>query len=154
MKRATILAAALLAAGTLAAAAYGQGGYGDSSTTPAPQAQAGAVRTQVRTALTHAGFAATADTPNGVVQHLGHALNCLEGEGGKNFNRSWGHVCQGQGRGILSDLRASPGNDLMLVAQAAADLAAAGTRSRNVNESRMAAKGVAALLQVMADVLK
>jgi hypothetical protein len=155
MKRATTFAAALLAAGTLAAAAYGQAGYGDYSTTPAPQAQGGAVRTQVRTALTHAGFAATADTLSSVVQHLGHALNCLEGESGRHFNRAWGHVCQGQGTGILTDLKASPGGaDMVLVAQAATDLAVAGTRSRNLNEARMAAKGVGALLQVMADGLR
>jgi hypothetical protein len=155
MRRVVMVLVLVAAAGALAA--YGQGGYGDYSTSPTPAApaQGAAVRTQVRTALTHAGFAAGGDTLAYVTQHLGHALNCIEGEGGKNFNRAWGHVCQGQGRGILTDLRAAPGgSDLLLVAQAADDLAVAGVKSRNLNEARLAAKGVAALLQVIADTVK
>jgi hypothetical protein len=113
------------------------------------------VKAQVRTAITHAGFAGSGSTLSYVEQHLGHALNCLEGPGGSNFNRAWGHVCQGQGNGILVDLKAAPGGpDLALVAAQADALALAGVKSRNLNEARMAARGVAALLNVIAENLK
>lgn len=118
-------------------------------------APAGDAKSQIKTAITHAGFAAGGTTLSYVQQHLGHALNCLEGTKGKNFNQSWGHVCQGQGNGILEDLKAAPGGaDFMLVAQQADALAVAGVGSRNLNEARNAARGVTALLTVIQDNLK
>jgi hypothetical protein len=118
-------------------------------------AQAGDVKAQIKTAITHAGFAAGGSTLSYVEQHLGHALNCIEGTKGRNFNQSWGHVCQGQGNGIRVDLKSAPGGvDVMLVAEAADVLAVAGVKSKNLNEARNAAKGVAALLNVISDNLK
>ena len=67
------------------------------------------VRAQLRTAIQHAGFATEGDSLGYVRLHLGHALNCIEGPAGKNFDRAWGNVCQGQGNGILTDLRSAPG---------------------------------------------
>lgn len=64
-------------------------------------------------------------------------------------------MCEGQGDGILVDLKAAPGGaDFMHVAEHAGALAAAGTKSRILNEARMAARGVGALLSVIADNLK
>jgi hypothetical protein len=118
-------------------------------------AQGADVKAEIKTAVTHAGFAAGGTTMSYVQQHLGHALNCLEGTKGKNFNQSWGHVCQGMGNGILEDLKGAPGGaDLMLVAQQAGALAVAGINSKNLNEAKAAAKGVSALLTVIADNLK
>jgi hypothetical protein len=123
---------------------------------PAPSVQTqGGVRTELKTAITHAGFAGGGDALSSVQQHLGHTLNCIEGTKGKNFNRSWGHVCQGQGNGILVDLKAAHGGaEFMLVAGQADSLALAGVKSKDIAEARNAAKGVGALLTVVADNLK
>lgn len=121
----------------------------------APPAAAADVKTQLGTAVTHAGFAADGTSLGYVQQHLGHALNCVEGTKGKNFNQSWGHVCQGQGNGILVDLKtASGGAAFMLVAESAGTLASNGLRSKDLTETKVAAKGVAALLKVIAENLK
>ncbi len=133
-------------------------GYAQYNYPPTPQpsqAQAADVKVELKTAITHAGFAASADALGPVQQHLGHTLNCIEGTKGKNFNQSWGHVCQGQGNGVLADLKAAAGGaPLMLVAEQADSLAVAGVKSKDTAEARNAAKGVGALLTVIADSLK
>lgn len=122
---------------------------------PTVQPQAGDVKTELKTAINHAGFSAGGDALGSVQQHLGHTLNCIEGTKGRNFNKSWGHVCQGQGNGILVDLKAAQGGAaLMLVAEQAGSLALAGVKSKDLAEARNAAKGVGALLTVVADNLK
>src|SRR3972149_1720462 len=92
--------AGVIAAGVLvlgfAAAAYAP------SHAQRPAAAAADVKTQLNTAVTHSGFAANGTSMAYVQQHLGHALNCIEGKGGKNFNASWGNVCEGQGGGVLT----------------------------------------------------
>lgn len=132
---------------------YGQYDY---RTRPSPaQVQAADVKMQVKTAITHAGFAAGGNALSSVEQHLGHALNCIEGAKGKNFNQAWGHVCEGQGNGILADLKAASGGaDFMLLAETADNLAVTGVKSRNLAEDRFAARGVSALLTIIADNLK
>ncbi len=121
-----------------------------------PGAQQGAnLKLQVTTATTHAGFAADGSSLAYVQQHLGHTVNCLEGTRGKNFNQAWGHVCEGQGNGILVDLRtASGGATFKAVAEAAGELALGGVKSKDLNEAKVSAKGVAALLKVIGDNLK
>ncbi len=151
------LTMALIIAGLLvsriAGVSYAQYDY---RTRPSPaQAQAADVKTQVKTAITHAGFAAGGNALNSVEQHLGHALNCIEGAKGKNFNQAWGHVCEGQGNGILVDLKAASGGaDFMLLAETADNLAVAGIKTRNLAAARLVARGVAALLTIIADNLK
>jgi hypothetical protein len=61
----------------------------------------------LKTASTHAGFAASYTTVAEVEQHLHHVVNCLEGENGKNYNKAAGNPCMGQGTGILVDLKGS-----------------------------------------------
>ena len=118
------------------------------------QAQAD-VRAQLRTAIQHAGFAAEGDSLGYVRLHLGHALNCIEGPAGKNFDRAWGNVCQGQGNGISTDLRSAPGGaTYRTVIEHANALAAAGVASRDVAEIKAVAKAVGALLAVIADGVK
>ncbi len=148
----TLIVAGLLVSGT-GGLSYAQYDY---RTRPSPaQAQTADIKTQVKTAITHAGFAGGGNTLSNVAQHLGHALNCIEGANGKNFNQSWGHVCQGQGNGILTDLKAASGGaDFMLVGESADNLAVAGVKSKNLAEAKMVAKGVAALLTIIADNLK
>ena len=126
-------------------------GLADAQTPP----QAGDVKQQLRTAITHAGFAANGNVIGYVRQHLGHALNCIEGAKGKHFNQAWGHVCQGHGNGILVDLKAAPGGaDVLPVAEHADALAVAGVTSNSLAQARNAARGVGALLAVIADPLK
>jgi len=109
-------------------------------------------KVQARTGATHAGFAAAADAASSVDQHLGHALNCIEGAKGRNFNAAWGHPCQGQGDGLLQDLRADrAGAAWMLVAEAADQLAVAGIKSRDLAQKKNAARGVAELLRLIAE---
>lgn len=151
MRIPTIVASATL----FVAAAAGLSRADYHTTAPGAQSKASAALSQTNTAITHAGFAGGGSTLSYVQQHLGHALNCLEGSRGKNFNAAWGHPCEGQGNGVLADLRASPGGTaFMLVAEAAGNLAVAGLKSRDLAEARNAARGVAALLKVIADNLK
>jgi hypothetical protein len=118
------------------------------------QAQ-GDLKAQLRTAIQHAGFAAEGDSLGYVRLHLGHTLNCIEGPTGKNFDRGWGNVCQGQGNGIMADLRTAQGGaTYRLVIDHADSLAAAGVASRDIPEIKAAAKSVGALLTVISDGLK
>jgi hypothetical protein len=113
------------------------------------------LRAQLRTAIQHAGFAAGGDSLGYVRLHLGHALNCIEGPAGKNFDRAWGNVCLGQGSGILTDLRSAPGGTpYRAVIEHADALAAAGVAGRDLGEVKAIAKAVGALLTVIADGFK
>jgi hypothetical protein len=148
----------LIATGILIfAAAMVYGSPGDYGNYGAPQpAQAGPdVKTQIKTAITHAGFAASGSALGYVQQHLGHALNCIEGSKGKNFNASWGNVCEGQGSGVLVDLKAAPGGAaLMPEAEKADNLAVAGIKTKNLDEAKNAAKGVSDTLNGILGKLK
>jgi hypothetical protein len=118
-------------------------------------AQAGNAKTQITTATTHAGFAGNGTTLAYVQQHLGHALNCIEGKGGRNFNASWGNVCEGQGNGILNDLRGLSGAAaVMPLVQNADSLALSGVKSTDLATARMAARGVEALLKIVGENVK
>lgn len=120
-----------------------------------PKAQAADVKTQLNTAVTHSGFAASGTSLAYVQQHLGHALNCIEGKGGKNFNASWGNVCEGQGNGILTDLKtASASGAVMPLVQRADDLAVGGVKSTDLTTAKLAAQGVQALLKIVAENVK
>lgn len=78
---------------------------------PAPATQGAdmmmAASNSLKTALTHAGFAASYTAVAEVEQHLHHVVNCLEGANGKNYNKDAGNPCMGQGNGILPDLKDS-----------------------------------------------
>jgi len=113
------------------------------------------LKTQVTTATTHAGFAGSGTTLAYVRQHLGHALNCIEGKGGKNFTAAWGNVCEGQGNGILTDLKGAAGSAaVMPLVQNADTLALGGVKSSDLTTARLAAKGVQALLKVVGENVK
>ncbi|HVH30098.1 MAG TPA: hypothetical protein VNA31_00325 [bacterium] len=72
------------------------------------QSRTDAAKKQMQTAFFHASeLAQKAPTIAGVLQHVQHVVNCLEGSGGKNFNSAPGYPCQGQGSGILPDLQAA-----------------------------------------------
>lgn len=122
-------------------------------TAPAQQAaapSADAVKRQLQTAAFHAKNASDQGAIASAVLHLGHALNCIEGTRGANFDASWGHVCEGQGQGILVDLQGLPkAGEVRLLVEAADSLAVAGVKSGNLAATRNAARGVAALLELV-----
>ncbi|HXF83238.1 MAG TPA: hypothetical protein VNN19_10855 [bacterium] len=95
--RTLIVIAAVLALATLVVA-------------PAAPAQ-GALenaRRQLQTAIFHSGELAQRGSAVAASKtHLQHTLNCLEGPRGQNFNAAPGNPCQGQGNGIIPDLRAA-----------------------------------------------
>lgn len=133
----------------IAATALAQGGGYDYGTQPAGGSKA---QTQLQTAILHAKNSAGSGAMASAVSHLGHVLNCIEGTKGKNFNASWGHVCQGQGDGILTDIRGERNAaGVMLVLDTADELAGAGVKAGNLASVQNAARGVAALLQIVTD---
>jgi hypothetical protein len=124
------------------------------SPTPASQARAN-VRAEVNTAATHAGFASEGGNLGYVRLHLRHALNCLEGPRGANFNKSWGNVCEGQGNGILTDLKSTPNGSTMIVLARQADaIALKGIRTAKLADAKASARQVASLLRQIARKLK
>lgn len=131
----------------LALTALIAGGIASSQTIEAPS---GAFAEQLGTAITHAGFSATAEDQAMASRHLGHVLNCLVGEGGAGFNADWGHPCSGQGAGIANDLAGHPqAPDLQALVDSAVALASQGVTQQSLTAVQAAAAGVAALLQVI-----
>lgn len=149
-----VLVAGLLLASAGLALGQGYGGYDPTpppATSPA-SASSNKAETQLRTAIDHAKNSAGSGAMASAVSHLGHVLNCIEGTKGKNFNASWGHVCQGQGEGILTDIKgAKNANNLVLVLEAADNLATGGVKARDLSAVQNAARGVGALLQIVLD---
>jgi hypothetical protein len=66
---------------------------------------------ELKTAITHAGFAEKYDSMKEVSLHLHHVVNCLVGEGDPMFDKASGNPCQGQGKGIMPDIKAKMGQD-------------------------------------------
>jgi hypothetical protein len=66
---------------------------------------------ELKTAITHAGFAEKYDSMKEVGLHLHHVVNCLVGESDPMFDKGAGNPCQGQGKGILPDIKAKMGED-------------------------------------------
>lgn len=72
------------------------------------QGAAAAAKTQLTTGIFHAGeLAQRGNVVAASKTHLQHVMNCLEGPGGPNFVAAAGAPCQGQGSGIIPDLRAA-----------------------------------------------
>ena len=70
---------------------------------PAALAQTSNYGNETKTAATHAGLAAQAGDLKTVQMHLHHALNCLEGPSGKDFDQSNANPCAKMGKGALTD---------------------------------------------------
>lgn len=77
---------------------------------PSPAAMMGTGE-EIKTAITHAGFAEKYDSMKDVALHLRHVRNCLVGPGDKMYDKMAGDPCEGQGKGILPDIKASMGAD-------------------------------------------
>lgn len=97
---------------------------------------AASLQEELKTAITHAGFAARYDSLNEVTLHLHHALNCLVGPNGKMFDAAAGNPCQG-GHGILVDI-SDAGKDRYNQAWWAAQLAHEAITMKNLDQAKAA----------------
>jgi hypothetical protein len=95
---------------------------------------------ELKTAITHAGFAAKYDTMKEVTLHLHHVINCIVGSDDKMFDKAAGNPCQGQGKGIMPDLKAKGGMDQEYqVAWWLAHMAEDATKMANLVQAKAAA---------------
>ena len=67
----------------------------------------GSIKMQLKTATFHAGELAQKGAITATKLHMQHTINCLEGPSGMHFVQAAGWPCQGQGHGILPDLKAA-----------------------------------------------
>ncbi len=112
------------------------------------QPAAGNPDAELKTAITHAEFAAKADAVKGVTMHLHHVLNCLVGPQDKRFDAAAGNPCQGQGGGFLPDLKAKKGEDAQYhEAWWVATIADQGTKTDNLGQAKAAAQVASLVLQ-------
>lgn len=119
-----------------------------------PQPTAGALQTEVKTALTHAGFAAKYDTLKEVTLHLHHVVNCLVGSRDKMFDASAGNPCEGQGNGIVADIPATMGTGAQYEARWTARIAADAMSMKTVEEARSGAHIVTLALDDLQKIIK
>jgi len=106
---------------------------------------------ELKTAITHAGFAQKYETQKEVTLHLHHVLNCLVGSNDKMFDMGAGNPCQGQGNGILSDIKAQMGEDQQYqVAWWLAHLADQALSMGNLQQAKAAAHIIEVQLTSMA----
>ncbi|MBI3998534.1 MAG: hypothetical protein HY355_05830 [Armatimonadetes bacterium] len=136
--------------GILAGSTFAQYGTYDQ-----PPAGGSDVKTQLRTAVVHANNAAGSESIRNVQSHLTHVVNCLEGPRGRNYAQAELNPCQGQGSGILVDLRSAPGGAAwMAVVEATDDLALKGAKMTDITAARNVARGVGALLSTVGESLR
>jgi len=104
---------------------------------------------QLKTALEHAKLAQDADTVASVKVHLQHVVNCIEGPKGAMFNMGGGNPCQGQGNGILADMRegGSQYTDAIPWVETAGEIAAVGLHANTVERAKAAAWATHATLE-------
>ena len=60
---------------------------------------------EIATAADHAGYAAASLNIDGIHMHLHHAVNCLEGRSGKDFDAAVENPCAKDGNGAIADAR-------------------------------------------------
>jgi hypothetical protein len=108
---------------------------------------AGDPTVELKTASTHAGFAAKYEALKEVTMHIHHTLNCLVGPQDKLFDASAGNPCQGQGNGYLPDLKAAKGETgAYYDAWWAAQIAGQAVNAKTLGEAKAAAHIVNQLL--------
>jgi len=112
------------------------------------------IQTELKTATFHSGeLAQRVNALAGVQLHLHHVLNCLEGTGGADFFAAAGNPCQGQGNGIIPDLKVAamhmvPGAQAALQeAQTCQMLTIQALASKDINEAQPFALVVSRHLQ-------
>jgi hypothetical protein len=82
--------------------------------------------------------------------HLHHVVNCLVGPNDPMFDKAAGNPCQGQGNGILPDIKAKMGEDQEYqVAWWLAHMGSEAIKMGNLNQARAAAHIIAVQLTAM-----
>ena len=110
----------------------------------------GRAGSQITTAIQHAGLSANEGALEGAMRHLHHAVNCIQGPNGSDFEASWGYPCAAQeGNGILNDL-GDAGAGVTNLVQAADDIAVRGVGAQDPESVQLAAKGIIAILELVA----
>jgi len=79
----------------------------------------------VKTASTHASLAAKAADLATTKKHMHHALNCLEGKSGKDYDASAGDPCKGVGAGSANDAKVQEAVRLLNVGESLDSVTAA-----------------------------
>ncbi len=125
---------------------------------PAQSVTVKSLKDQLQTGVFHSGELAQRGTAiAGTRTHLQHVINCLEGPNGANFAQAAGYPCQGQGSGILVDLRAGSGAGIrgtdraLRYATIAHTLALQAIRMNDVNEAQPWAMVISRQLQIAFD---
>ena len=138
----------------LCALAIGMPLSGSAQSPSANAALVGQIQAQLKTATFHSGELAQKVTAvAGVQLHMHHVLNCLEGQGGKDYLASAGYPCQGQGSGIIPDLQVAvmhnvPGaSSALQEVQTCQMLALQAAASTDLNQSQPYALVIARHLQ-------
>ncbi|HLN14026.1 MAG TPA: hypothetical protein VK587_12595 [bacterium] len=118
------------------------------------------VQTELKTATFHSGeLAQKVNALAGVQLHLHHVINCLEGPNGPDYLASVGYPCQGQGNGIIPDLKVAvmhmvPGSSAALQeAETCQMLALQAVASKDINEAQPFALVISRHLQTASQYL-
>lgn len=74
-----------------------------SITVPISTAAFADTASEIATAADHAGYAAASLNIDGIHMHLHHAVNCLEGPKGKDFDAAVENPCAMDGNGAIPD---------------------------------------------------
>ncbi len=98
---------------------------------------------EVKTAATHAGFAAQADNIKGVHTHLHHTLNCLVGPKGDGFDSNEMNPCADMGNGAIPD---NTNDNMMEVLDDAVDKTNSGLQTDDIDKAKAAAASVKKML--------
>jgi hypothetical protein len=85
---------------------------------------------EAATAATHAGLAAKSTGLQQVHMHLHHAVNCLVGPKGEEFDPDQANPCSGQGNGAIPDAENAEHRKVLESALAAAKLGLASDNLR------------------------
>lgn len=104
---------------------------------------------QLQTALDQSKLAQEANTLATVKVNLQHVINCIEGPKGAMFNAGGGNPCQGQGNGILADMKESGSQyaDAIPWVETAGEIAEVGLHADTVARARAAAWATHATLE-------
>jgi hypothetical protein len=120
------------------------------ASTALAQDPAAGVKAALRTAVFHTSELAQRGNVIATAQlHVQHAMNCLEGASGTNFRQPVGNPCQGQGAGIVPDLRrlaaanVRGANDALAAAMEAHTLALGALSGATVQEVQFYAAQIA-----------
>jgi hypothetical protein len=102
-------------------------------------------KVEVDTAITHAGLAARMKDGDKIHLHLHHAVHCLVGPDGKQFDAGAGNPCKGKGDGAINDVGTDAGMQFQL--KRVPDEAESGIAATDAKQAHHAAATVESVLK-------